>query len=45
MAKIRRSISHEKEKTKVSKSGKPEEDMHMKVDGPEDGQHQLASSG
>jgi hypothetical protein len=31
MAKIRRSISHEKEKTKVSKSGKPEEDMHMKV--------------
>jgi hypothetical protein len=23
--------SHEKEKTKVSKSGKPEEDMHMKV--------------
>ena len=24
-------VSHEKEKTKVSKSGKPEEDMHMKV--------------
>ncbi len=25
------SVSHEKEKTKVSKNGKPEEDMHMKV--------------
>ena len=24
-------VSHEKEKTKVSKSGKPEEDAHMKV--------------